>query len=127
MNKKRTIFPLLKDDQTVLLIFSYVDVLHRSIDLLKRLNSRSYDLVRKLTLKQQRAFKVYLKSPQICTEIKPFLDQEILSEEINKKLWLKLQLEGTDNAVYDMLRILREGEENSLWGQQQRMVAERSA
>jgi hypothetical protein len=45
--KSRNVFPKLKNEQLTMIIFSYVDVHHRSLDILKRLNSKGYDIYKK--------------------------------------------------------------------------------
>ena len=46
-NKSRNVFPYLKSEQLTMVIFSYLDVHHRALDLLKRLNSKGYDIYKK--------------------------------------------------------------------------------
>lgn len=60
MSKSRTVFPLLKSETITLLIFSYLDVHHRALDYLKRLNSKGYDISKSNFSRQM--FEVYLKS-----------------------------------------------------------------
>ena len=45
--KSRNLFPLLKSEYLTMVIFSYFDVHHRALDLLKRLNSKGYDIFKK--------------------------------------------------------------------------------
>ena len=60
MSKSRTVFPFLNSETITLLIFSYLDVHHRAIDFLKRLNSKGYD-ISKMSI-SKNMFEVYLKS-----------------------------------------------------------------
>ena len=45
--KSRNVFPKLKNEYLTIIIFTYVDVHHRSLDILKRLNSKGYDIYKK--------------------------------------------------------------------------------
>ena len=45
--KSRNVFPKLKNEHLTIKIFTYVDVHHRSLDILKRLNSKGYDIYKK--------------------------------------------------------------------------------
>jgi hypothetical protein len=83
MIKSRNVFPKLKSELLTMIIFSYVDVHHRALDILKRLNSKGYDIY----IKQRQfkhMFEVFLKSQIMCAKLKTFLDEEIFSQEISK-------------------------------------------
>ena len=82
-------------------IFAYVDVQSRSLDLLKRINSRGYDLYLRKE-KYRRLFEVHLKSETICSKIKAFQEQETFSREINR--YLKAQFQS-NRALLDFLLI----------------------
>jgi hypothetical protein len=76
--KSRNVFVLLNSEQLTMVIFSYLDVHHRALDLLKRLNSKGYDLYKK----QHRfkyMFEVFLKSQIMCAKIRAFEEEEIFS------------------------------------------------
>ena len=75
MSKSRTVFPNVKSETITLLIFSFLDVHHRAIDFLKRLNSKGYDISQKSFSKNM--FEVYLKSQLMCFQIKLFEENEI--------------------------------------------------
>ena len=66
-----------------MVIFSYFDVHHRALDLLKRLNSKGYDIFKKQNL-YKHMFEVFLKSQIICANIRAFEEDEIFSQELFK-------------------------------------------
>ena len=47
LNKSRNVFPKLKSELITMIIFSYVDVHHRALDIIKRLNSKGYDIFKR--------------------------------------------------------------------------------
>ena len=81
--KSRNLFPLLKSEYLTMVIFSYYDVHHRSLDLLKRLNSKGYDIFKKQH-QFKHMFEVFLKSQIICANIRAFEEDEIFSQELFK-------------------------------------------
>ena len=64
-------------------IFSYIDVLHRAFDLLKRINSKGYDIYSRQHV-YKNMFEVYVKSQQMGQKFKTFNDKDIISQEIKK-------------------------------------------
>lgn len=47
MSKNNSVFPKIKSEKIVMLIFSYVDLYDRAMIKLKQLNSRGYDIVQR--------------------------------------------------------------------------------
>jgi hypothetical protein len=74
--KSRSVFPLLKSENTTLMIFSYVDVHHRAVDFLKKLNSKGYHISQSNYNKEM--FEEYLKSNLMCFNIKKFEEEELM-------------------------------------------------
>lgn len=71
------------------MIFSYLDVHHRAIDYLKRLNSKGYDISKSNFSKQM--FEVYLKSQLMCHRIKEFEENEIFLKMFEDAKTLEIQ------------------------------------
>lgn len=47
LNVSMNVFPFVKSEAITMMIFSYIDVHHRAIDYLKRINSKGYDISQK--------------------------------------------------------------------------------
>ena len=59
--KSRNVFPSLTNESITMAIFSYVDVHHRALDILKRINSKGYDIFSRHA-PFKHLFAVFLKS-----------------------------------------------------------------
>lgn len=70
-----------------MMIFSYVDVHHSAISILKRINSKGYDICQRAD-RYRHNFAMFLRSTVACAGIKPFKEEEIFTKEINKMLKL---------------------------------------
>ena len=70
-----------------MMIFSYVDVLHSATSILKRINSKGYDICQK-TDQYRHNFAIFLRSSIACASIKSFHEEETFTNEINKTLKL---------------------------------------
>ena len=78
-SKHQSVFPLLKSESITILIFSYVDVYSKSVDLLKRLNSYGYDIYALRLHIYKPKFELYLKSDSMCNSIKAFNEEEVFT------------------------------------------------
>ena len=74
--KSRSVFPTIYNDSITMLVFSYLEVFHRSLDILKVLNSKGYDLMRRASL-YKHLFEAYQKSQIMCAMIREFQEEEI--------------------------------------------------
>ena len=78
-SKYQRVFPLLKSESITILIFSYVDVYSKSVDLLKRLNSYGYDIYALRLHIHKPKFELYFKSDSLCNSIKAFNEEEVFT------------------------------------------------
>ena len=78
-SKHQSVFPLLKSESITMLIFSFVDVFFKSIDLLKKLNSYGYDIYALRLHLYKHKFELYLKSETLCNSIKSFNEEEVFT------------------------------------------------
>lgn len=85
LSKSRNVFPLLKHEGVTMIIFSYIDVHHRALDILKRLNSKGYDICKRQHLFKS-LFAVYLKSQIVCKKIRQFQEEDIFTLEVQKAI-----------------------------------------